>query len=79
MAKPDVASFFQSASVGAIYARGFVTVLVILALGYACYQAWQIVHALRLLDQAPNARQANDTIAPSGPERGHKGQSESWR
>lgn len=79
MAKPSVYAFFETATMGTIYARGFLAVLVMLALVYACYQARQMIHALRLLDQEANVHRAKNTVAPSNPGRGQKGQSDYWR
>jgi hypothetical protein len=76
MAQPTANSFFEGATVGAMYARGFVIVLVIMALVYAFCQAWRMVQTLRLLNQAANADRARETVATCKAPQGNK---EVWR
>jgi hypothetical protein len=75
-AQPTANSFFEGATVGAMYARGFVIVLVIVALVYAFCQAWRMVQTLRLLDRAVNANRAKEAVAPYEAPQGNK---EVWR
>jgi hypothetical protein len=76
IAQPTANSFFEGATIGAMYARGFVIVLVIVALVYASCHAWRMVQTLRLLDRGANASRAKEAVAPYDPPQGNK---EVWR
>jgi uncharacterized membrane protein len=77
-AKSTADSFFESATVGAIYIRGLLSVLVLLALLYAIYQALQMVHAFRLLNHTAKIHRAKEIAAPTDAGRSQKEQSGYW-
>ena len=79
MAKPTVNSFFESATVGGLYVRGFLAVLVILILVQALYQAWRMLQAFRLLNQGTKLHRAKDIVAPYDTPRNQKQGSGYWR
>jgi hypothetical protein len=55
--------FFENATPGAIYARGLLTVLVILLLVFGLHQAWRMKQAFRILDENTKDHQARDRAA----------------
>lgn len=60
IANPTVSSFFESATVGDMYARCFMTVLAILVLLYAVNQVWRMRQGFHLLDQAAKSHRAGE-------------------
>jgi hypothetical protein len=79
MAKPTVDSFFESATLGTLYVRGFLAVIVILILAQALYQASRMLQSFRLLNHAAKLHCAKDTVAPYDATRSPKGGSDYWR
>ncbi len=63
IANPTVSSFFESATVGAMYTRCFVTVLAILVLLYAVNQVWRMRQGFHLLNQAAKSHRAEGRAA----------------
>ncbi|MGA3125353.1 MAG: hypothetical protein ABSD13_01445 [Candidatus Korobacteraceae bacterium] len=55
--------FFENATLGAIYAHGLLTVLVILLLVFGLHQAWRMKQAFRILDESTKDHQARDRAA----------------
>jgi len=68
LSNPNTISFLGSLSVGAMYARGLITIFAIQAIAFAFYKIGRMRRELHLLDEGAKVRQARLTAGNGEPQ-----------